>query len=432
MASQTQGIQQLLSAEKKAAEKVAEARKRKNRRLKQAKEEAQAEIEAFKVQRDKNFKEHEARFIGSKDDIVQRIDVDTKSKIEGMRASMNVNKEKVMDGLISAICDIKPRLALANRDFYKILNVKRNANKNQIKKAYRKMAKEMHPDKNPDDPNANQRFQDLGAAYEALSDEESRKLYDRCGEECLKKEMGGRGGGGGDPFSSFFGDFGFNFFEGGNGERQANKGANIIMDLAVTLEELYIGNFIEITHNKPVMKPAKGTRKCNCRQEMVTRSLGPGRFQMTQQQVCDECPNVKFVNEEHLLEVEVEVGMLYGMETRFVAEGEPHLDGEPGDLVIQIKTDPHPLFERNGDDLYTNLTISLVDALKGFETEIEHLDGHKVKITREKVTWPGARIRKKGEGMPNYENNNLFGTLYITFDIKFPKTELSERRKERH
>ncbi|XP_040567415.1 dnaJ homolog shv [Lepeophtheirus salmonis] len=321
-------------------------------------------------------------------------------------------------------------LALANRDFYKILNVKRNANKNQIKKAYRKMAKEMHPDKNPDDPNANQRFQDLGAAYEALSDEESRKLYDRCGEECLKKEMGGRGGGGGDPFSSFFGDFGFNFFEGGNGERQANKGANIIMDLAVTLEELYIGNFIEITHNKPVMKPAKGTRKCNCRQEMVTRSLGPGRFQMTQQQVCDECPNVKFVNEEHLLEVEVEVGMLDGMETRFVAEGEPHLDGEPGDLVIQIKTDPHPLFERNGDDLYTNLTISLVDALKGFETEIEHLDGHKVKITREKVTWPGARIRKKGEGMPNYENNNLFGTLYITFDIKFPKTELSEEEKK--
>nr|ACO14759.1 Probable vacuolar proton pump subunit G [Caligus clemensi] len=108
MASQTQGIQQLLSAEKKAAEKVAEARKRKNRRLKQAKEEAQAEIEAFKVQREKSFKEHEARFIGSKDDIVQRIDIDTKNKIEGMRSSMNVHKDKVMEGLISAICDIKP------------------------------------------------------------------------------------------------------------------------------------------------------------------------------------------------------------------------------------------------------------------------------------------------------------------------------------
>nr|ACO10834.1 DnaJ homolog subfamily B member 11 precursor [Caligus rogercresseyi] len=321
-------------------------------------------------------------------------------------------------------------LVEAERDFYKILGVKRNANKNQIKKAYRQLAKEMHPDKNPNDPNANQRFQDLGAAYEALSDEDSRKLYDRCGEECLQKE-GGRGGGGGDPFSSFFGDFGFNFFDnGGGGERQANKGASIVMDLAVSLEELYLGNFVEITHNKPVMKPAKGTRKCNCRQEMVTRSMGPGRFQMTQQQVCDECPNVKFVNEEHLLEVEVEVGMTNGMETKFVAEGEPHLDGDPGDLIIKIRTEPHSTFERKGDDLYTNLTISLTNALNGFETEIEHLDGHKVKITREKITWPGARIRKKGEGMPNYDNNNLFGTLYVTFDVKFPKTDLSPEEKE--
>ena len=91
------------------------------------------------------------------------------------------------------------------RDFYKILGVSRNANTNQIKKAYRKLAKEHHPDRNPDDPNANEKFQDLGAAYEALSDPDKRKLYDRGGEEALQKE-GGMGGG--DPFSSFFGDFG--------------------------------------------------------------------------------------------------------------------------------------------------------------------------------------------------------------------------------
>jgi len=324
---------------------------------------------------------------------------------------------------------------LSGRDFYKILGVSKRAKKNEIKKAYRKLAKEMHPDKNPDDPEANAKFQDLSAAYETLSDEERRKIYDRGGEEALEKVNGG--GGGGDPFASFFGGGGspfgdfFGFDNGGGGEREMPKGANIVIDLWTSLEELYVGNFVELTHMKPVMKPAKGTRKCNCRQEMVTRSLGPGRFQMTQQQVCDDCPNVKFVTEEHHLEVEIEPGMMDGMEHKFISEGEPHVDGEPGDLILQVRTYPHRRFERRGDDLYTNVTLSLPDALGGFEMDIEHLDGHKVHVSREKITWPGARIRKKGEGMPNYENNNLFGTLYITFDVEFPKGELSPEDKKK-
>ncbi|XP_059352705.1 EGF domain-specific O-linked N-acetylglucosamine transferase-like [Daphnia carinata] len=300
--------------------------------------------------------------------------------------------------------------------------------------AYRHMLshiRESTTDRNKEDPEkASAQFQDLGAAYETLSDPEKRELYDRCGEECVSKE--GAGGGGMDPFASFFGDFGFGFGGNGNqGQREVAKGADIVMDLFVTLEELYSGNFVEITHNKPVLKPAKGTRKCNCRQEMVTRQLGPGRFQMTQQAVCDECPNVKLVNEERVLEVEIEQGMTDGSEQRFTAEGEPHTDGEPGDLRLRIQTSPHSVFERRGDDLYTNVTISLADALAGFELDIEHLDGHKVHIVRDKVTWPGARIRKKGEGMPNYENNNLFGMLYVTFDVQFPKEELSTEVKEK-
>nr|CAD7413567.1 unnamed protein product [Timema poppensis] len=312
------------------------------------------------------------------------------------------------------------------RDFYSILNVQRNANTNQIKKAYRKLAKELHPDKNQDDPNASQKFQDLGAAYEVLSDEEKRKTYDRCGEECLKKDGMMDSG---DPFASFFGDFGF-FGGGSTNQHETPKGADLTMDLYVTLEELYSGNFVEITRNKPVMKAAKGTRKCNCRQEMVTRHLGPGRLQMMQQTVCDECPNVKLVNEERTLEIEIEPGMVDGQETKFVAEGEPHLDGDPGDLILRIKTLPHAVFERREDDLYTNITVSLQDALLGFTMEVEHLDGHKVQVTRDKLTWPGARIRKKGEGMANYDNNNLHGNLYITFDIEFPKSDFSEEDKE--
>ncbi|XP_053957656.1 dnaJ homolog shv [Anastrepha ludens] len=319
-------------------------------------------------------------------------------------------------------------VAFANRDFYKILNVRKSASTNEIKKAYRNLAKELHPDKNKDDPLASEKFQDLGAAYEVLSDPDKRKTYDRCGEECLKKD--GMMDHGADPFASFFGDFGFHFGNGDPHEHQAARGANIVMNLYVTLEELYSGNFVEIVRNKPVLKPASGTRKCNCRQEMVTRNLGPGRFQMIQQTVCDECPNVKLVNEERTLEVEVEAGMVDGQETKFVAEGEPHMDGEPGDLIIKVLQTPHERFQRKGDDLYTNVTISLQDALIGFTMNITHLDGHAVSITREKITWPGARIRKKGEGMPNYENNNLQGNLYITFDVEFPKKNLNDAEKE--
>ncbi|XP_008475495.1 dnaJ homolog shv isoform X2 [Diaphorina citri] len=313
------------------------------------------------------------------------------------------------------------------RDLYEVLGVPRNADSNKIKSAYRALAKKMHPDKNPNDDQAQAKFQELGAAYEILSDEKKRQRYDQCGMECVKKEgmMEGM-----DPFSSFFGDFGFHFGGENEREREVARGANIDIDLYVTLEELYNGNFVEVTRNKPVMKPALGTRKCNCRQEMQTRQLGPGRFQMMQQTVCDECPNVRFKNEEHHLEVEIEMGMKDGQQTKFTAEGEPHIDGEPGDLIFHIRTLPHPRFERRGDDLYTNITISLQDALTGFKFDIDQLDGRKITVERQKITWPGARIRKKNEGMPSYENNNAKGVLYITFDVEFPKNELSEEEKE--
>ncbi|XP_047737079.1 dnaJ homolog shv-like, partial [Hyalella azteca] len=131
------------------------------------------------------------------------------------------------------------------RDFYKILGVSKSASLHEIKKAYRKNAKELHPDKNRDDPSADAKFKDLGAAYEVLSDEEKRKKYDRCGEECVTKDESG--GFGMDPFSSFFGDFGFGFHSGGRTEREVAKGGDVVMNLEATLEELYVGNFVEVS-----------------------------------------------------------------------------------------------------------------------------------------------------------------------------------------
>lgn len=134
-------------------------------------------------------------------------------------------------------------LVTAGRDFYKILDVSKSASLHDIKKAYRRLAKELHPDKNKDDADASQKFQDLGAAYEVLSDEDKRKKYDRCGEECLQKE--GMMDSGFDPFASFFGDFGFHFGGGGEQHHETPKGANIEMNVLVTLEDLYSGTFIE-------------------------------------------------------------------------------------------------------------------------------------------------------------------------------------------
>lgn len=314
-------------------------------------------------------------------------------------------------------------LLCAGRDFYKILGVQRGATTNEIKKAYRRMAKEMHPDVNRDDPKANDKFQDLAAAYEVLSDGDKRKIYDKSGEEGLKDS---HRGGGADVFSQFFG----NGFFGQQQERQASRGADVKMPLEVTLEELYNGEFVEIVRYKPVKDNAPGTRKCRCRQEQITKQIGPNNFQIMQQVVCDECPNFRYRTEERLLEVEIEPGMLEGQEQTFAGEGEPHADGDSGDLKVRIHTLPHRVFERRGDDLYTNISIGLQQALIGFSMNIRHLDGRAVKIHRDSMTRHGQKIVLP-EGMPKYANPEQKGKLVITVEVLFPRQrDFQEEDKE--
>lgn len=129
-------------------------------------------------------------------------------------------------------------------------------------------------------------------------------------------------------------------------------------------------------------------------------------------------------------QVEVEPGVRDGHEYPFVAEGEPHIDGDPGDLIVRIREQKHSVFERQGDDLYVNVTITLQDALNGFSFELTHLDGHKVKVERNSITRHGLRILKKGEGLPNYDNNHDKGSLFISFDIAFPERALTQEQKD--
>ncbi|CAH8831619.1 unnamed protein product [Trichobilharzia szidati] len=293
---------------------------------------------------------------------------------------------------------------LSGTDYYSILNVPRTASKSEIRKAYRSLASKLHPDQNPDDPNADQKIKDLNRAYEVLSKDDKREIYDRYGEEGLKNQ----------------GMHDFNPFGFTQSSPEEPRGGDIVMDLWVTLEELYVGVSFEVTRRKLIKVPAPGTRKCNCHMELRTTVLGHGRLQMHQEQVCNDCPNINFVSEDRTLDVEIEPGMRDGEIYPFLGEGEPHPDGDSGDLKFRIRQQKHKIFHRRGDDLYTNLTLTLVQALNGYHISFPHLDGHHVVLSSDYVTAPGTIIRKLNEGMPNFENNKLRGSLYITIDIQFP------------
>lgn len=175
------------------------------------------------------------------------------------------------------------------------------------------------------------------------------------------------------------------------------------------------------------MKPAPGKRKCNCKNKVVHKQIGPGMFQQYTQQVCEDCPNVRFERVGELLTVEIERGMQNGQAINFYHEGEAVMDGDPGDLKFVIRTEDHERFTREKDHLYMSLTISLVDALVGFEKSIQHLDGHEVKIASKSITKPKQTKRFKGEGMPIHESVSK-GDLFVTFEVEFP-SKLTDEQK---
>jgi len=235
------------------------------------------------------------------------------------------------------------------------------------------------------------------------------------------------GGRGNNIFDFFFGGGGF----GGGGqeeEEQTPKGHDIIVDLFVSLKDLYVGREISTVRDKSVYKPASGTRRCKCKQKLVTRQLGPGMFQQYTQQVCEECPAVKLEREKDTITVHVEPGMVENQEITFFEEGEPMVDGEAGDLRFRIRTLSHAVFQRVGHDLHMNKTISLVDALTGFSQDFQHLDGHTVTLAAEGVTRPGSVQKVDGEGMPVFDSAAK-GDLYVTYTVDFPASLTEEQKK---
>jgi DnaJ family protein B protein 11 len=328
--------------------------------------------------------------------------------------------------------------SVLGRDFYDILHVHRSADEATIKRSYRKLALKLHPDKvqgtEEEKKKAAEKFAEVGHAYEVLMDPKKRQIYDRYGEEGLKSMGDGGGGGGGmdpnDIFSQFFGGAFGGFGFGGPQEEEELKGETVQIGLEVTLEDLYNGKEFKVTRDKNVLRPAPGKRDCNCKQKLVTKSIGPGMFQQFTKTECEKCDNVKFVRESDDLTVSLEPGMVDGQEIVFFEEGEPVIDGEPGDLVFVVQTRPHDVFTRiNTNDLHMNLVVSLLEALVGFEKKIKHLDGHEVTIASKGVVSPGDVLTFKGEGMPVYDTTRK-GSLFVNITVSFPKS-LKDEEKEK-
>ncbi|KAI0767920.1 hypothetical protein BC629DRAFT_876310 [Irpex lacteus] len=346
---------------------------------------------------------------------------------------------------------------------YELLGVRPEASEDDIKKAYRKKAREHHPDKNPNDPEAGQKFQEMAAAYEILSSPDSREVYDQYGLEGLNGP-GGAGGPGGmdaaDIFAELFGggpggfNFGFDFGSGGGPHRHRTRGEDSIIPYDVTLEELYNGKSVKMNMEKEAVcgtckgSGAKGSAKpkscAKCDGKgyvMVQTQIGPGRYgtsramctdcsgkgeKLREKDQCKRCKGKKTVKEKTRQEIFVERGMADRQRIVLSGAGDEEPGVPPGDVIFQLKTRPHPSFERSGNDLLTRVHITLSEALLGFSRIIlTHLDGRGIHISSPagKPIKTGDSIMLRGEGMPVYKNPDQKGQLYVVFEVDMPDAE---------
>ncbi|XP_041375108.1 dnaJ homolog subfamily A member 2-like [Gigantopelta aegis] len=338
---------------------------------------------------------------------------------------------------------------MADTKLYDILGVGKNASDSEIKKAYYRLAKEYHPDKNPE---AGEKFKEISFAYEVLSSSEKRETYDRYGLQGLKEGAGGGSGFGGglfdDLFGGFFGFPGMGAMSGGRNRRK--RGEDTMHPLRVSLEDLYNGKTAKLQLSKTIIcKKCNGLggkqgamskcRTCQGRGVKITmRQLGPGMVQQMQsicpechgegelineKDRCKECRGKKVTSETKILEVHVDKGMRDGQKIPFRGEGDQLPDMEPGDVIIVLQQREHDFYSREGNDLFCTYTIGLTEALCGFHFTLKHLDGRDLLIKNPPggVINPGMIRAVRNEGMPIYRNPFEKGNLYIKFEITFPK-----------
>ncbi|KAK1222851.1 hypothetical protein PQX77_014273 [Marasmius sp. AFHP31] len=312
--------------------------------------------------------------------------------------------------------------------------------------------------KNPNDPQAAEKFQEMAAAYEILSDPDSRAIYDERGMEGLSG--GGAGGAGMDDiFSQFFSAGGpggapFFTFDFGAGGPRRSKGRDSVIPYDVTLEDLYNGKSVKLNMEKEVVcggckgTGARGSAKpkqcATCEGKgwtFVTNQIGPSRLgtarsrctdcngegqKLREKDRCKKCKGEKTVKEKNRQEIFVEKGMADRQRIVLAGAGDEEPGVPTGDVVFVLKAAPHETFERSGNDLLTHVKITLSEALLGFSRIlITHLDGRGVKVTSppNKVWGSSSTIRIKGEGMPVYKHPEQKGDLFVILEVEMPTTE---------
>ncbi|KAF8699160.1 DnaJ protein, partial [Rhizoctonia solani] len=320
--------------------------------------------------------------------------------------------------LLSVFC-ILVAVVAAGKDFYKVLDVDRGAGDATIKKAYKKLSKKYHPDKN-NTPEAKDKFVEISRAYEVLSDSEKRAIYDRHGEDGLKQHEAGKNAP--DPFSMFS-----NFFGGGHHE-QSRKGPTMLTEFEVSLADMYSGNHVEFRIKKRILcdhcrgsgaASDKDIHTCGgCKGQgikLVKQQVFPGMYAQTQvtcnecggrgkviKKLCPHCQGHKVMDHTAEYTLDVTPGMPEGHEVVFEGEGDESPEYDAGDIVLR--------------------------ALLGFERNLTHLDGHIVTLKRNGTTQPGHVQTVEGEGMPIFEGSG-HGDLFVTYNVVLP-TSLNDTLKQ--
>ncbi|MCK0122038.1 molecular chaperone DnaJ [Loktanella sp. F6476L] len=352
---------------------------------------------------------------------------------------------------------------MAKRDYYETLGVSKGASEAEIKKAYRTKAKELHPDRNSDNPNAEAQFKEANEAYDVLKNAEKKAAYDRYGHAAFEGGMGGGGGGGGprgggqgdfasafsDVFDDLFGDM-MGGRGGGGGRARAQRGNDLRYNLRINLEDAFKG--MQKTVNVPT---AVGCDECNGTgaeggSEPVTCPTCSGMGKVRAQQgfftvertcptcsgmgqtiknPCNKCHGQGRVEKEKSLSVNIPAGVETGTRIRLAGEGEAGMRGGPtGDLYIFIEVNDHELFERENTNLFCRVPVSITNAALGGEIEVPTIDGGRSRVKIPAGSQSGRQMRLRGKGMPALRGGGQ-GDMFIELAVETP-VNLTTRQKE--